>query len=104
MKKVVFSLVWFTFLTVLMVSCAEKEKTLFPIEQNGKWGFIDKTGKYVINPQFDYVFSFSEGLARVRLGGKWGFIDKTGKYVINPQFDGADSFSEGLARVMLGGK
>ena len=40
----------------------------------GKWGFIDKTGHYVINPQFDFAQSFSDGLAAVRIGGKWGYI------------------------------
>ena len=65
-----------------------------------------KPGTIVINPQFDSVGSFSEGLAAVRSGdartGKWGFIDKTGHYVITPQFDGADSFSDGLALVRHG--
>jgi len=65
-----------------------------------------ETGTFVINPQFDIVESFSEGLARVRIGddttGKHGFIDKTGTFVINPQFDDARPFSEGLARVRIG--
>ncbi|HIO50419.1 TPA: WG repeat-containing protein [Candidatus Poribacteria bacterium] len=47
--------------------------------------YIDKTGKYVINPQFDSAGNFSEGLAPVRIGddktGKWGCIDKTGKFL-----------------------
>jgi len=59
-------------------------------DKTGKWGFIDKQGKFVINPQFDYISKFSDGLAGVRVGddktGKWGFIDKQGKFVINPQF------------------
>ena len=49
----------------------------------------DKTGKFVINPQFDNAASFSDGLARVEVGNKWGYIDKTGKFEINPQFDDA---------------
>jgi hypothetical protein len=42
----------------------------------GKMGFIDKTGSFVINPQFDYAFSFSDGLASVEDGTtrKYGFI------------------------------
>ena len=31
-----------------------------------KYGFIDKSGKVVIEPQFDYVGDFSEGLAKVQ--------------------------------------
>lgn len=77
---------------------------LFPITQGGKSGYIDKTGKVVISPQFDRAREFFEGLATAKFGGKWGYIDKSGKYVINPQFDWAEEFSEGLAPVEIGGK
>ncbi|GAH30691.1 unnamed protein product, partial [marine sediment metagenome] len=71
-----------------------------------KWGYIDKTGKWVITPQFQWAGSFSEGLAAVRIEGKWGwgYIDKTGKWVIEPQFNMASRFSEGLAVVKSEGK
>lgn len=83
-----------------------------PVWHRGKQGYIDKTGKFVINPQFDGAGDFSEGLARVCIGGsyppccggKWGYIDRTGKILINPQFDYAEDFSEGLAVVDIGAK
>ena len=53
-------------------------------KEDGKWGFIDKTGAMVILPQFGYVSTFHEGLAAVAVGGKWGYIDKTGKFVNQP--------------------
>ena len=66
----------------------------------------EMTGHFVINPQFDGAYSFSDGLAAVRIGddktGKWGFIDNQGHFVINPQFDGVASFSDGLAEVRIG--
>ncbi|MGN0578320.1 MAG: WG repeat-containing protein, partial [Ruminiclostridium sp.] len=50
-----------------------------------KWGFIDATGKYIINPQFDYTYGFNDsGLAAVEIGDKYGYIDTSGKIVINP--------------------
>jgi hypothetical protein len=71
-----------------------------------KYGFIDKTGEMVIEPQFDWAFQFSEGLAVVMVGdeipGKWGYIDRTGEFVIGPEFDPAFIFSEGLAAVRIG--
>jgi len=37
----------------------------------GKWGYIDKTGKIVIEPQFDDAYyNFHEGLASVGVGDK----------------------------------
>lgn len=91
----------------------EKYICLAGVEVSGKWGFIDKTGKMVIAPQFQETdllsgVVFSEGLAAVRIGnivtGKCGYIDTTGKFVIEPQFNCAMSFSDGLARVQVNGK
>jgi hypothetical protein len=68
-----------------------------------KVGYIDKHGNFVITPPFAIanLFSFSEGLAAVRVGefltGKWGYIDKQGALVIKPQFDSVGPFSDGLA-------
>ena len=35
------------------------------VDIGGKSGFIDKTGRMVINPQFDFANHFSEGFASV---------------------------------------
>lgn len=72
------------------------------VKIDGKYGFIDKTGKIIIKPQFEYAYDFSEGFGRIVAKGKYGFIDKTGKIIIKPQFDDAWNFSDGLAKVKLG--
>jgi hypothetical protein len=52
-----------------------------------KWGFVNTTGKVVINPQFSNTGRFSQGKCAVENNdGKWGFIDNSGKIVINHQF------------------
>jgi len=56
----------------------------FRIILEGKWGYVDKTCKVVIKPQFNAAWDFSEGMAAV-LGDKLGYIDKTGKYVCEPE-------------------
>lgn len=78
-------------------------KHLFQIFENSKTGFIDLTGKVVINPTFLSAGEFSEGLASARTNGTYGYIDETGKFVIQPQFDYATPFSEGLAVVYKDG-
>jgi hypothetical protein len=82
-----------------------KKKTcpdLWPVQQDNKWGYLDKTGKLIIPFKFDGAGDFSEGLAAVSLKEKTGYIDKTGKFVIPPQSYAGHSFSEGLAIVVLG--
>jgi len=83
---------------------------LSTFQMKGKIGFMDKSGKIIIQPQF-YDFGgddgpkFSEGLALVITSEtdfrdrKVVYIDKTGKVIISANFAGADDFSEGLAGV-----
>lgn len=88
-------------LILLITACSSwaQDRTLFPIEQGGKAGYIDRSGKIVIKPRFDEARTFSESLAPVRVNGDWGYVDQTGKFVIKPQFFQADKFSEGRASV-----
>ncbi|EPP4232291.1 WG repeat-containing protein, partial [Campylobacter coli] len=51
---------------------------LIRVKIDGQWSFLDKNGEFAIEPKFDYVWSFGEGLVAVKLNGKWGFIDKNG--------------------------
>lgn len=90
------------------------------VEKNGKYGYIDKTGKVVVPFLFSEGGHFSEGLARVGNDEKkYGFIDTTGTVVIQFQFEEAPmellfyesglsvahtDFCEGLARVCKDGK
>lgn len=92
-----------------------QEEELLPIQQSGKWGYINRSGEVVIKPRFDSAEPFAEGLALVRYpprkkplkpGEKTaelvegvGFIDHTGKVIIeldNPLHLNGESFSEGL--------
>ena len=47
---------------------------------NGKWGYIDKTGKEVIPCKYDWAWQFYEGFAQVSTKGKWGYVDKQGNW------------------------
>ena len=71
-------------------------------------GYINKTGKAVIKPQYDRARCFSEGLAAVMIGDprhpKWGYINKQGRFVIRPTFDDASDFSDGEAEVIIAGQ
>jgi WG containing repeat len=65
------------------------------------YGFIDKTGAFVIKPQFAFAGNFSEGLAFVKLGREGGYIDHVGHWVIGPSEDylNGREFRERMAAV-----
>lgn len=61
----------------------EISKELYPFQDKttGKWGYKDEFNNIIIEPRFDEAFSFSEGLARVRIGEKYFYINNEGKIV-----------------------
>jgi serine/threonine protein kinase len=46
------------------------------VMNNGKWGYIDISGNFIIPPTFEHCGKFSEGLAFVCLNGKCGYIQR----------------------------
>ncbi len=66
---------------------------IIAFKKNDKWGFVDSTGKVIVEAKFDNAKSFSNGLAAVCQDEKWGFVDKTGSVVIDCQFFDADYFN-----------
>ena len=69
-----------------------------------KYAFIDRTGRFVISPQFDTVGKFSEGLTLFMQTGErhgYGFIDANGRVLVRPEYVDGKSFSEGLAAVAV---
>ena len=74
------------------------------IIKDDKYGYIDKAGKIVINPQFKDASNFANGLAAVLIEDKYGYIDNSGKTIITPQFKEAYDFANGLAAVLIEAK
>jgi hypothetical protein len=74
-----------------------------PVLRGGKWGYIDRSGKLVIAPQFEAADFFYEGLAAVRVN-QGGFVDTAGKMTIPPKFSSIGRFSDGVAAVFIDGK
>jgi hypothetical protein len=65
-----------------------------------KWGFIDSTGRQVVQCKYDRVEHFSYGMARVWLNDEMGLIDKNGNYIFPlGSLSGFGGFSEGLASI-----
>lgn len=98
--------------------CFGFKEGLARIKVKGKWGFVDKTGKVVVNPIYEDALDFRDGLAAVSKKDEkkdevlWGYIDKNGAVKINFQFVKdkekmfcePGSFYEGLAFTSSDGK
>lgn len=93
------------YLLVLFSSCSKKEEdySLIPVKIGDKWGYIDQSGKIVINPQFSTASFFNEDMAVVSINDKYGYINKKGEYEITPTYKSAAIFSEDIAWVVKEG-
>jgi hypothetical protein len=86
---------------------ANKHSDRFPIQAYGngglsiKWGYIDRTGKVVITPQFDTAGSFSDGFALVKTEGSYYYINDSGSPAFDGKYKDARSFSDSMASVSL---
>ncbi len=69
------------------------------INQNHRYGFINRKGKMVIEPCYTYARRFSECFAAIGIGDRIGYINTKGDIVIEPVFHDGHRFSEGLAYV-----
>ena len=77
---------------------------LAAVRQNDIPGFIDKTGKFVIAPQFDSVGNFNNGRAFVTNDLKNYYIDRSGKKVFDAPEGCSSNFSEGMLACSSGTK
>jgi len=65
----------------------------------GKYGYINRSGRFVIAPRFSFARPFHGGRAAVRVDNKYGLVDRTGKFITEPAFDDIRDFSDGMAMV-----
>ncbi len=112
----IFRLLFIACSILMIASCNEKKQFdgyLYPIRENGLYGFIDSVGNRIIEPEFLWVSTFHNGLAMVvvdtiyrvvpdsmayevgerdtiinvyRMYAKYGYIDKSGEFAIEPKF------------------
>lgn len=74
---------------------------LIPYRKADKWGFADNKKKIIIEPIYDSVAPFMEGLAAVMKTKKWGFINETGKEVIPLKYDRVQNFRPNKLAVVI---
>lgn len=71
------------------------EEDIIPVEYNRKWGYINTTGDFAIEPIYDWAELFDyDGTAEIELNGKYGRIYTSGEYAIEPIYDRVKGFGE----------
>ncbi len=69
---------------------------ILTLEKDGKYGLMDYTGKWVVQPTLDGAGPFVEGVAAIKQRGLWGMVDTTGNLVIPPRYSYISNISSSL--------
>ena len=94
----------------------------FTFKWGGQWGFINTNGDFVIQPQYDILTPFKNGIAAyckgavlkefmnrnndcyyIPDGGKWGIITEKGVEIIPPTYDFIRFIGDGILTANTGG-
>jgi hypothetical protein len=93
-------------------------KGVCKVKYEGKYGYINKNGSFIIQPKYDDIFGFTtyeekikyksyddEDITSYKILDKQGYIDINGKEITQPIFSSSsDLFSQGVATVMKNNK
>jgi len=71
-------------------TCDFFSEGLAAVSQNGKYGYIDNNGNFVIEPQFEYAFPFIRGVALVSIENEESvLINREGTVIVDlKDYDG----------------
>ncbi len=76
---------------------------LYPVRNKDKWGYINRKGEIVLQPQWEDAGDFYEGLAKAATteesNMRYGFINSKGEWIVKPIYQRAFDFSDGFAVV-----
>ncbi len=92
-----------TILSLLIFGCANN-KLVAPVKFDGKYGFIEKNGNWHLEPRFDSLGNFTNGLADTYKNGKAGLINTKGEQIIPNEFDFIGNISDKRILVLLNNK
>lgn len=103
----------FTLLCLLLFSQCKEDKPLIKDDSiegiyfqdyeipNLKWGYLDTSGRVVVEPIYDDVRDMTKNLVAANLKGKWGFIDKNGSTIIGHDYKQVLDFNSEGDRVFV---
>ena len=69
------------------------DNDIAPVKLDGKWGFIDRKGAFVVPPQFDEITYENNGLYGYLQSDKVGYLNLEGQIQIPAQYDTLTGYS-----------
>src|SRR5690606_12637046 len=79
-------------------------ETLTYARRDGKLGFINTDGAWVIEPRFEKAGAFRNGLGPVYLNENWGDVYAAVELVVQPEYPDAEVVSDGALAAVTAGK
>lgn len=55
-----------------------------------EWGYVDSSGRNVVEPRYTFAQDFKSGVGIVESNGKWGMVNKSGAAIISCEYDGIE--------------
>ena len=63
------------------------DETLYPAtDENGKWGYINAVGEWVVEAEYDYAELFLDDVAWVEKDDLWGIVNSSGDLIVDCQY------------------
>ncbi len=94
----------FPFKNSILKEVQLNDLVLIPVQKNDEIGFADTSGKIIIEPIYDEVTEFKEGLSIVHKNDSVFFINKENSNTLGRIFSDALPFCNGLAPIKLNNK
>ena len=69
----------------------------FPAKSGDKCGYINAKGEWLLKVDYDFCYTFTNGIARVYKDGLWGYIDEQGEEIVAPVFFDCGEYRNGRA-------
>lgn len=70
-----------------------------PQKKDGKWGLVDTNGLFVVEPIWDGIGFYGDGIWPVERNGKCGAINTKGEVVVALEYEQVGQFVDGVAPV-----
>ncbi len=97
-----YSLIGYLFLIFLSLRPLQPIADSWPALSQGKtglYGYVDEKGNFVIQPQYQKAYPFTNGVARVMADNQWVLINERGKRISKNGYQEIGEFRNGVAVV-----